>query len=174
MPQKTTSKKPTPKKSVPKKARRAPASAARADGDATTKRALADAQRAIKANIKAIAAADQENAAKSDERATSADGMTASERAVSTTETTAAPRRSRVIRRWSGLTLAAEVLAHSDKPLSARVIADRAIAEGWRTSGKTPHATLYAAITREIAAKGPASRFRRVDRGLFASTGHTG
>ena len=40
----------------------------------------------------------------------------------------------------------------------------------WKSpAGKTPHATLYAAMLREVAAKGSASRFRKVDRGLFAS-----
>ena len=38
----------------------------------------------------------------------------------------------------------------------------------WRSpNGKTPHATLYAAILREIAKKGDAARFRKVDRGRF-------
>ena len=34
----------------------------------------------------------------------------------------------------------------------------------------TPEATLYAAIIREIAAKGKAARFRKVERGLFETT----
>ena len=42
---------------------------------------------------------------------------------------------------------------------------------GLRTSpgGKTPEATLYAAMTREIAAKGRESRFKKVERGLFVA-----
>ncbi len=35
-------------------------------------------------------------------------------------------------------------------------------------AGKTPHATLYAAIIREIAKKGKDARFRKTDRGRFA------
>ena len=35
--------------------------------------------------------------------------------------------------------------------------------------GKTPEATLYAAMLREITAKGKESRFKKVDRGLFTS-----
>lgn len=69
----------------------------------------------------------------------------------------------------SGLDLAAKVLADADEPLSAKTIAERAIAAGWATAGKTPQATLYAAIIREIAAKGEAARFRKTDRGLFAA-----
>ena len=39
----------------------------------------------------------------------------------------------------------------------------------WKSpAGKTPHATLYAAMMREERDKGGASRFRKVDRGLFA------
>jgi len=67
----------------------------------------------------------------------------------------------------SGLDLAAKVLAESKEPLASKAIAERAIAAGWKTSGKTPHATLYAAMIREIRDKGKESRFEKVDRGLF-------
>ncbi len=42
-------------------------------------------------------------------------------------------------------------------------------AQGYWTSpaGKTPHATLYAAILREITTKGKASRFAKAERGRF-------
>lgn len=67
----------------------------------------------------------------------------------------------------SGLDLAAKVLAASKEPLNSKTIAERAIEAGWKTSGKTPHATLYAAMIREIRDKGKESRFEKVDRGLF-------
>lgn len=73
-------------------------------------------------------------------------------------------------KRVSGLDLAAKVLASAGEPLPAKTIAERAIAAGWKTNGKTPHATLYAAIIREIADKGSESRFRKVDRGRFEAT----
>jgi hypothetical protein len=39
----------------------------------------------------------------------------------------------------------------------------------WKSpGGKTPHATVYSAIIREIAAKGAEARFRKTDRGRFA------
>ena len=75
------------------------------------------------------------------------------------------------VRKPSGLDLAAQVLAESKEPLNAKTIAERAIAAGWKTSGKTPHATLYAAMIREISKKGKDARFRKADRGLFASSG---
>jgi hypothetical protein len=54
-------------------------------------------------------------------------------------------------------------------------IVEQAIAKGlWSTSGKTPHATLYAAIIREIADKGKDARFEKVDRGQFRIRGGKG
>ena len=35
--------------------------------------------------------------------------------------------------------------------------------------GKTPHATLYSAILREIQTKGSESRFKKTERGKFRS-----
>ena len=81
-----------------------------------------------------------------------------------------APKKKKA-RKPSGLDLAAQVLAESKEPLNAKTIAERAIAAGWKTSGKTPHATLYAAMIREIATKGKTARFRKADRGQFASSG---
>ncbi len=72
-------------------------------------------------------------------------------------------------KRISGLDLAAKVLADAKEPLQAKTIAERAIATGWKTNGKTPHATLYAAMIREIAKKGKDARFVKTDRGLFAT-----
>ncbi|MCL4199555.1 MAG: hypothetical protein KJZ69_18830 [Phycisphaerales bacterium] len=71
----------------------------------------------------------------------------------------------------SGLDAAAQVLARAKEPLDAKTIAERAIAAGWKTNGATPHATLYAAMIREIAAKGKDARFRKVEKGRFTATG---
>ena len=77
-----------------------------------------------------------------------------------------APKEKKV-RKLSGLDLAALVLTESKESLNSKTIAERAIASGWKTNGKTPHATIYAAIIREIQNKGDASRFEKVDRGRF-------
>ncbi|MBL9149445.1 MAG: winged helix-turn-helix domain-containing protein [Phycisphaerae bacterium] len=77
-------------------------------------------------------------------------------------------------KRASGLDLAAKVLASAKEPLNAKSIAERVLAAGWSTSGKTPHATLYAAMIREIAAKGKGARFRKTDRGLFTPSNGKG
>jgi hypothetical protein len=71
----------------------------------------------------------------------------------------------------SGLDTAAQVLKDAGKPMNFKDITDAALAAGWRTNGKTPAATLYAAAIREIAAKGKLARFRKTDRGLFEHTG---
>ena len=73
--------------------------------------------------------------------------------------------------RTSGLDAAAKVLAEADGPLGCKEIVERALAKGyWKTIGKTPAATIYAAIIREIAAKGDKSCFRKTDRGHFELT----
>ena len=72
-------------------------------------------------------------------------------------------------KRTSGLDAAAQVLAEAKEPLNAKEMVERMLAKGlWQTAGKTPAATIYAAIIREIAAKGADSRFRKVERGKFA------
>jgi hypothetical protein len=74
-------------------------------------------------------------------------------------------------RKLSGLDAAAQVLAEADEPLNTKALVERMLAKGlWQTHGKTPAATLYAAIIREIATKGKEARFRKIDRGLFELT----
>ena len=71
-------------------------------------------------------------------------------------------------RKPSGLDAAAQVLAASGDPMRSKDIVDTMLAKGlWSTKGKTPHATIYAAIIREIQKKGSTSRFEKVDRGQF-------
>jgi hypothetical protein len=72
----------------------------------------------------------------------------------------------------SGLDAAAKVLADAGEPMRARELVNTMIERGlWKSGGKTPHATIYAAMIREIAAKKNAARFRKTDRGLFAFNG---
>ena len=72
-------------------------------------------------------------------------------------------------KRVSLLDAAATVLASAKEPMQAKAIVEQVVKRGlWKPgAGKTPHATLYAAMTREIAAKGKDARFRKVDRGQF-------
>jgi len=76
-------------------------------------------------------------------------------------------------KRVSALDAAAEVLKKAGKPMrSQEMIAAMAEQGLWSSpAGKTPHATLYAAILREIGDKGGEARFRKADRGLFEYAG---
>ena len=73
-------------------------------------------------------------------------------------------------KRISALDAAAQVLQKSGKSMTSKaLIAAMAEQNLWKSAaGKTPHATLYAAMLREISAKGEKARFKKVDRGLFA------
>jgi hypothetical protein len=72
----------------------------------------------------------------------------------------------------SAIDAAAQVLAASKEPMNAKEMIEAMAAKGLWTSpgGKTPHATLYSAIIREIATKGKESRFTKKDRGQFAAS----
>jgi hypothetical protein len=71
----------------------------------------------------------------------------------------------------SALSAAARVLAETGRALNCRELIQTMAAQGYWTSpcGRTPEATLAAAMAREIRAKGPQARFRKVDRGRFAA-----
>ncbi len=81
---------------------------------------------------------------------------------------TKAPRQ----KRPSLLDLAAEVLAKAKEPMDCKAIVEKVLASGrWQTKGKTPAATLYSAIIREVVKKGKDARFKKVSRGKFAYAG---
>ncbi len=72
-------------------------------------------------------------------------------------------------KKLSAIDAAAKVLAESRKPMNCQeLIGVMAIQNYWSSpGGKTPAATLYSAILREIA-KGEESRFVKIGRGMFA------
>ena len=74
-------------------------------------------------------------------------------------------------KKLSAIDAAAQVLAASKEPMNAKEMIEQMAAKGLWTSpgGKTPHATLYSAIIREIATKGKESRFVKTERGQFAA-----
>jgi len=77
-------------------------------------------------------------------------------------------------KRISALDAAAQVLAASEVPMRAKeMIAAMEAKKLWTSpGGKTPEATLYAAIIREIAAKGDKARFKKHERGVFVAPPH--
>jgi short subunit dehydrogenase-like uncharacterized protein len=72
----------------------------------------------------------------------------------------------------SCLDAAAKVLASAKKPMTTKALIEAMADKKLWTSpgGKTPAATLYSAILREITTKGKEARFKKADRGLFAAT----
>ena len=79
-------------------------------------------------------------------------------------------------RKMGALDAAALVLAEAGKPMRSKdLITEMATRGLWSSpGGKTPEATLYAAIIREIGTKGTAARFARAGKGEFTSTAKGG
>ena len=74
-------------------------------------------------------------------------------------------------KKLSAIDAAAQILRTSDQPLNAKELIEAMSAQGLWSSpgGKTPHATLYSAIIREISTKGSEARFQKTERGKFAA-----
>jgi HB1, ASXL, restriction endonuclease HTH domain len=74
-------------------------------------------------------------------------------------------------KKLSAIDAAAQVLAASKAPMNAKEMIEAMTAKALWTSpgGKTPWATLYSAIIREISLKGKWSRFVKAERGKFAA-----
>jgi hypothetical protein len=72
-------------------------------------------------------------------------------------------------KKLSALDAAAKVLGEQGKPMSCQALIGAMAGNGYWTSpgGKTPAATLYSAMLREIDTKGDAARFVKVGRGQF-------
>ena len=79
-----------------------------------------------------------------------------------------------VQKRLSALDAAAKVLDEIGRAMTCQELIAVMAARGYWTSpgGKTPQATLYSAILREITTKGTDSRFRKTERGKFAVATH--
>ena len=74
--------------------------------------------------------------------------------------------------KMSCIDAAVKVLAEKGEPMNCKEMIEAMAAKGYWTTpgGKTPHATLYSSIAREIRDKGKESRFKKSDR-KFAGTG---
>lgn len=74
-------------------------------------------------------------------------------------------------KKLSALDAAAKVLSRVKGPKTCKELIEAMAKQKLWTSpgGKTPHATLYSAITREIKVKGDESRFVKVESGKFAA-----
>jgi hypothetical protein len=81
------------------------------------------------------------------------------------------PKPSIAVKKLSALDAAAKVLAETGQTMSCQELIAAMAAKGYWTSpaGRTPHATLYAAVLRELQAKGTSARFVKVGPGRFAA-----
>ena len=75
-------------------------------------------------------------------------------------------------KKLSALDAAAQVLSEVGQPMNCQEMIAAMTAKGYWTSpaGKTPQATLYSALLREIKTKGDQARFQKTDRGKFSRT----
>ena len=73
-------------------------------------------------------------------------------------------------KKLSALDAAAKVLAETGQAMTCAALIEAMAAKGYWTSpgGKTPSATLYSAILKELKTKGANVRFKKTDRGQFA------
>jgi hypothetical protein len=70
--------------------------------------------------------------------------------------------------RMSCLAAAAKVLEEAGEPMNTKAMVEAMAAKGyWTSDAPTPWATLCSALLREQQKKGDASRFTKVERGLF-------
>ena len=83
------------------------------------------------------------------------------------------PKRESKPKKVSAIDAAAQLLAETKQPMNTReMITAMADKKLWSSpGGKTPHATLYRAILREINEKGKEARFTKTERGKFAASG---
>ena len=111
----------------------------------TTRKATSEALKSIEANLDAIDGAGKKPKAKN--------------------------AKELKAKKLSALDAAAKVLAESGQPMNTREMIEKLAAKKLWTSpgGKTPHATLYSAILREINEKGKDARFVKTERGKFAA-----
>ena len=91
------------------------------------------------------------------------------------------PRKTKAVnqpkaKRLSALDASAQVLASSKEPRKTKSLIAEMEKKGLWTSpgGKTPAATLYAAIIREIGTKKREARFIKTERGLFTINAKAG
>ena len=86
------------------------------------------------------------------------------------TETAAVARKPRARKdgKVSQMDAAVQILKEAGQELNCKEMVRRMIEKRlWETKGRTPGATLSAALQRDIAKRGEASRFKKTARGLF-------
>ena len=87
-----------------------------------------------------------------------------------TAQTPKAAKAEAKTKKPSALDAAAKVLGETGEPMTCTQMIEAMAAKGyWKSpGGKTPQATLYSAILREIGTRAKDARFTKTDRGQFA------
>ena len=90
---------------------------------------------------------------------------------VGTAKAKSAPVAEAGAKKLSALSAAAKVLTEAGAAMTTKEMIEAMAAKKYWSSpaGRTPHATLYAAILREVTTKGKDSRFKKTERGKFAA-----
>jgi hypothetical protein len=90
--------------------------------------------------------------------------------AAKTKKTSNAETKSPAIGKLSQIAAAERVLAEAKEPMTCKAMVEAMSAKGYWSSpgGKTPEATLYASLLRQIRDKGADATFQKTGRGLFA------
>jgi HB1, ASXL, restriction endonuclease HTH domain len=85
-------------------------------------------------------------------------------------EAQAAPGKPAAEKKLGAIDAAVKLLRETGQAMTCREMIDAMATKGYWSSpgGKTPQATLYSAILREIATKGAQARFKKTERGKFA------
>src|SRR5713226_9150536 len=87
-----------------------------------------------------------------------------------TSQKSRGPKKTEGAKKMSCLDAAAQLLTETGQPMTCPELIEAMAAKGYWTSpaGKTPQATLYAAVVREIRTKKDQARFRKTEPGRFA------
>jgi hypothetical protein len=74
-------------------------------------------------------------------------------------------------KKLSAIDAAARLLTETGEAMTCKAMIEAMAEKGYWSSpaGKTPSATLYSAILREVTTKGKDARFKKVDRGQFTA-----
>jgi hypothetical protein len=105
-----------------------------------------------------------------DQQAVTAPAEAAKADGAKTAKKAAKAKREVKPKKASCLDAAACVLAEAGQPMSCQEMIDAMAAKGYWTTpgGKTPAATLYSAILRELTTKGTDARLVKTERGKFS------
>src|SRR6516164_9512037 len=93
----------------------------------------------------------------------------ATKKATNPTKESKAAKAAEQPKKLSALDAAARVLGESGQAMNCQEMIEAMAAKGYWSSpgGKTPGATLYSALLRELQTKKEAARFRKTERGKF-------